>query len=91
MLGIMTTHEERREELLLPFIEKIADARVKNHISQADLARRAGLSKKYISLIEQGWRLPPMETLIFLCAAVRLPKKEVEKLIQDALAKVSWN
>lgn len=77
--------------MLLPFVEKIMEAREKGHMSKADLARRAGLSKKYISLIEDGLRLPPLETMIFLCAAVRIPRKAVEKLIQEALNKVDWN
>lgn len=87
---MMTDHEKRREEMLIPFVDVIASAREANHITHQELASRAGFSKKYVYLIEHGWRLPPLESMIVLCAAAQVPRKEVEKMLKTVMDQVEW-
>jgi len=86
----MTDHEKKREAMLLPFVDVIASAREAHHITQQELALRAGFSKKYVSLVEHGWRLPPLESMIMLCAAAQVPRKIVEKMLKAVVDGLEW-
>ena len=86
----MTAHETRREDMLIPFIDVITTARKKNGLSQQALAEKAKFSKKYVTLVEAGWRLPPLESMIVLCAASGVPRKKAEKLVRNVLDSLSW-
>jgi DNA-binding XRE family transcriptional regulator len=80
----------RREDLLTPFIDSIVRTRQKNKLTQVDLSRRAGVSLRYITMVENGWRLPTLDTALFLCAAVGMPKQEVSNLVEDFLDQLRW-
>lgn len=46
------------------------DARKNAHLTQAELARRIGADKSYISRIEQGLTVPTVATLYKIAAAM---------------------
>ena len=48
-------------------------ARSKRKLSQTALARRAGISVSYLSLLERGRRDPPLSTLKKIAAALVMP------------------
>jgi transcriptional regulator with XRE-family HTH domain len=48
-------------------------ARSKRKLSQAALAKRAGISVSYLSLLERGRRDPPLSTLRQMAAALAMP------------------
>ena len=48
-------------------------ARSKRKLSQAALAKRAGISVSYLSLLERGRRDPPLSTIQRLAAALVMP------------------
>ena len=48
-------------------------ARSKRKLSQAALAKRAGISVSYLSLLERGRRDPPLSTIQRIAAALVLP------------------
>lgn len=89
-IALMTEHEMRREDMLLPFVDVIVSAREAHGISKQELALRAGFSKKYVWLVEHGHRLPPLESMIVLCAAAQVPRKKVEKMLKEVMDKVQW-
>jgi transcriptional regulator with XRE-family HTH domain len=53
--------------------ERLAARRRQVGLSQVELAKAAGLSKEYVSLIERGGRNPPYTTLLAIARALRLP------------------
>ena len=48
-------------------------ARSKRRLSQAALAKRAGLSVSYLSLLERGRRDPPLSTISLIAKALAMP------------------
>lgn len=48
-------------------------ARSKRKLSQAHLAKRAGISVSYLSLLERSQRDPPLSTLQKISSALRMP------------------
>lgn len=48
-------------------------ARSKRKLSQAALAKQAGISVSYLSLLERGRRDPPLSTLQRIAAALVMP------------------
>ena len=48
-------------------------ARSKRKLSQAALAKRAGISVSYLSLLERGRRDPPLSTIQQIAAALVMP------------------
>ncbi|WP_312588901.1 helix-turn-helix domain-containing protein [Comamonas terrigena] len=48
-------------------------ARSKRKLSQAALAKRAGISVSYLSLLERGRRDPPLSTIQRIAAALVMP------------------
>jgi transcriptional regulator with XRE-family HTH domain len=86
----MSKFEDRREELVLPFIDAFSTWRKKNVISQFEVAKEAGMTTTYMSLVENGWRLPHLETMLLLCSAARVPRGIVEDLVDSILGKLEW-
>ncbi len=48
------------------------DLRQKRKLSQLAVARKAGLSVSYISMLERGQRTPPLETLEVMAKVLRV-------------------
>jgi transcriptional regulator with XRE-family HTH domain len=53
--------------------DRICAIRKEKHICQADLAVRAGLLRGYLSDVETGNRVPDVETLDRIAAALEVP------------------
>jgi transcriptional regulator with XRE-family HTH domain len=51
--------------------------RLKNKLSQETLASRAGLSVSYISMLERGQRVTPLDTLELLAKALKVKPLEL--------------
>lgn len=51
-------------------------------LTQAQVAEKMGISTQYLGLIENGKRIPSIETLVALCYALNAP---VEYLLEDSL------
>lgn len=53
--------------------------------SQEYLGFEADLSRAYISLLERGLRSPTLDTIMVICAALKVSLVDVAKLVQDEL------
>lgn len=60
-------------DILMNIGQAIQLARSKRKLSQTALARRAGISVSYLSLLERGRRDPPLSTLKKIAAALVMP------------------
>jgi transcriptional regulator with XRE-family HTH domain len=59
--------------LLMRFAENVHRLRLKNKLSQKDLAKRVGISVSYVSMLERGHRSPPLETVEKLAKSLGVP------------------
>lgn len=67
----MKTSEKNR-------LKKDVGSNVRTHrkasgLTQEELAKKAGISVSYVSLIERGGRLAPLDTLYSIGAALKVP------------------
>jgi transcriptional regulator with XRE-family HTH domain len=66
--------------LVMNVAKNLYAARTTRKLSQATLAKAAGVSISYISMLERGQRSPPLETLEAVAKALRVsPLSLVEK------------
>lgn len=65
---------ERNDDLARHFGENLRRGRKLARMSQEELACRAALHRTEVSLIERGYRVPSIETLIRVAAAVEVPE-----------------
>jgi len=70
------------------FGKVLKEVRLKNKLSQEELAFACGLDRTYISLMERGKRKPTLNTLFALASALKvmpsyLVKKTEEMCIQN--------
>jgi transcriptional regulator with XRE-family HTH domain len=59
----------RMSELVGPNVKA---ARIRKSLSQEELAAKASLSVSYISMLERGQRVPPLDTLEVLARALSI-------------------
>jgi transcriptional regulator with XRE-family HTH domain len=59
--------------LLTTFASNLREQRAKKNLSQVALAKKAGLSVSYISMLEREQRSPPLDTLEAIGRALSLP------------------
>lgn len=64
------------------FGQKVRQARRAARCTQAELARRVGLTSAFIGHIERGSRVVSIETLVLLCRALSISP---ESLLADSL------
>lgn len=55
----------------------LRETRKHRHVSQEALAAKAALSVSYVSMLERGQRMPPLETLEVLAKALGVPPLEM--------------
>jgi transcriptional regulator with XRE-family HTH domain len=53
--------------------QNILGVRTRRKLSQQTVADKAGLSVSYISMLERGMRVPPLETLETIARALGVP------------------
>jgi transcriptional regulator with XRE-family HTH domain len=65
-----TTKTRRPVSLSEKFATHLKAERLRRKLSQETLAKKAGLSVSYISMLERGQRTPPLDTLESLSKAL---------------------
>jgi len=65
-----TTKTRRAASLSEKFATHLKSERLRRKLSQETLAKKAGLSVSYISMLERGQRTPPLDTLESLAKAL---------------------
>jgi transcriptional regulator with XRE-family HTH domain len=65
-----TTKTRRTASLSEKFAAHLKSERLRRKLSQETLAKKAGLSVSYISMLERGQRTPPLDTLEALAKAL---------------------
>ena len=53
--------------------KNLRQLRSRKKLSQDDVARRSGISVSYVSMLERGNRVPPLETIEALAKALKVP------------------
>ncbi len=61
---------KKRLSLSEKFAQNLKSERLRRKLSQEILAKKAGLSVSYISMLERGQRSPPLDTLEALSKAL---------------------
>lgn len=56
---------------------KLYQLRIERNISQRELADRAGIARNTVMLIENGDRVPNMDTIIRLCKVLEVSMNDV--------------
>ncbi len=63
--------------------EQIRKARLKADLTQEELARRAGLSRNYVSLLEQDAKSPTIKMLLRICKALGVKASRIIARIEN--------
>lgn len=76
------THEipaerDHRRDILRQLGARVRDARHRNGLTQADLAKTLRMSVPYVSLIECGGRNPPFTTVTQIANALGIEVREL--------------
>ncbi|HET8734772.1 MAG TPA: helix-turn-helix transcriptional regulator [Anaeromyxobacteraceae bacterium] len=66
----MANPKKSRLSLSEKFAQNLKSERLRRKLSQEILAKKAGLSVSYISMLERGQRSPPLDTLEALSKAL---------------------
>lgn len=83
-------NRDQREQIFLPLIDLMTDARIDRGLSQSRLATEAGYSRKYVTLVEMGERFPTLEAMIAICARAGVARQKVEESLSDMLDMFEW-
>ena len=67
------------------FGNRLKNERKKNNLSAEELAASCGVSRSYITLIENGKRLPGKKVLLKLAGALKLPPHDLVNWYLEAL------
>jgi transcriptional regulator with XRE-family HTH domain len=70
MANTPRTRRDPRQEELRKLGERVRAERLRQKLTQQDLAGALGISVAYVSLIERGARNPPFTTLVALAHAL---------------------
>lgn len=73
------------QPLVAAFAAALRDLRVDAGISQEELAGRADVSVRYISLLETGRRQPSLSALAALSLGLGMPMGELASAIEERL------
>jgi len=68
---------------------KISECRLARKISKADLARRIGRSRAYVTRVEQGQLQPGGEAMLRIARYFKLPVEEIFHLDEGAAKTIS--
>lgn len=86
----MVLNSEERKEFLAPYVEIVRESRIRNGISQSDLAEAVNLSTKYVTFVEGGSRVPSVETLLAMMAASGVRQSVADELIMELVDLFEW-
>ncbi|MFI2205660.1 helix-turn-helix domain-containing protein [Streptomyces sp. NPDC020192] len=68
----------------MDFPRALRDRRTRRHLSQLDLALRAGTTQRYLSFIESGRSVPGRNMVVRLAESLKLPLRERNELLLAA-------
>jgi transcriptional regulator with XRE-family HTH domain len=71
------------EEILIQFGKKVKDERLKQSLSQEQLAEKAGLHRTYIGMIERAEKNITLENISKICRALNLDLSTLFKDFHD--------
>lgn len=74
----------RRYNRPVDFPSTLRERRTRGHLSQLDLALRAGTTQRYLSFIESGRSVPGRNMVVRLAEALELPLRERNELLLAA-------
>lgn len=80
MANTLRQSNYRSHALAVSVGKRLRNVRLQRGLTQADLEKATGLMRSHISRIENGWRMPSLETLSRLAGALNLP---LTVLLQD--------
>ena len=86
----MVLTPEQKQKIYAPYIDLLHDTRISFGITQSVLANVAGLSAKYVTLIEGDQRVPSLDCLFALMAHAGISREKAEKLSRDILDAFQW-
>ncbi|MFA5292667.1 MAG: helix-turn-helix transcriptional regulator [Phycisphaerae bacterium] len=66
-----------KKQILIKFGQKIREERTKQHISQEELADRAGVHRTYIGMIERAEKNITLENIEKIAKALKVSIKEL--------------
>jgi len=66
------------------FPHELRERRTGRHLSQLDLALRAGTTQRHLSFIETGRSRPSREMVLHLAEKLEVPLRELEHLTAEA-------
>ena len=81
---------EKKREIFAPFIKVLRATREAADLSQYRLATDSGFSRKYVTMIELGARVPSIEAMVVLCATAGVNRSVVENLLEELLELLDW-
>jgi transcriptional regulator with XRE-family HTH domain len=70
-------------EIIIQFGKKIRDERLKQHLSQEQLAEKAGLHRTYIGMIERAEKNITLENINKICKGLNLNLSDLFKDFHD--------
>jgi transcriptional regulator with XRE-family HTH domain len=79
-----------KAKLFRPFVQILAETRKANYLTQAGLSESAGYSRKYVTLIESGERVPSLEALIAIASCAGVPRETIENLLEEYMDHFEW-
>ena len=68
-----------KKEVLIRFGQKVRDERIKLHLSQEELAARAGVHRTYIGMIERAEKNITLENIEKIAKALKISIAEIFK------------
>ena len=71
------------EEIIIQFGKKVRDERLKQRLSQEQLAEKAGLHRTYIGMIERAEKNITLENITKICKALNLNLSSLFKDFHD--------
>lgn len=81
---------EHNEKVLFQYVEVMKDIRIFAGFTQTELSQRAGLSEKYVTLLEGRKRVPSIQSLVALLSAVGAEKETAVNLVMEFVNSFKW-
>lgn len=82
----MARHMDRSNEpLVAAFADALRDARGNAGLTQEELADRADVSVRFVSMLETGKRQPSLSALAAVCSGLGIPMSALVMAVEDRL------
>lgn len=75
--------KDERDPLILTIGQRIQKYRMKQNLTQDQVAETAGISQKHLSRIEQGYHNPRFDMIIQIAEALNIPTDALAKDMSD--------